>query len=392
MMPLSLKPTLRFAALLALSLWATASCIRDEEPNAEADIETATLHVSAPEAFFFHASDSVQHISSADTAIRFDVRWGADLSALAPEFTLTAGATIVPASGSTHDFSGEGVFYTVTSQDGAWQRRYRVWFRPIRSDTTPTTTQVHFDFEDFALDATTQKYYIWNEPNGALDADCWATGNPGFRLSKSTAQPDDYPTVPLEQGRTGHGVQLTTRSTLPFGAMVNMRLAAGNLFIGKFDVTNAMRDAMQATQFGKPFTLAPLRFEGWYRYAAGANYQNRNGVVQPDSVDHADIYAVFYRNTAADGTPVSLHGDDVLTHSALVAVARVPQLHETDEWTPFAVDFVYRSEVNDSILAARGYSLAIVASSSRDGASFCGAVGSTLLIDDFSVTCKSQQP
>ena len=42
--------------------------------------------------------------------------------------------------------------------------------------------------------------------------------------------------------------------------MVNMRIAAGNLFIGTFDVANALKDAMAATRFGLPFNKKPLRF------------------------------------------------------------------------------------------------------------------------------------
>lgn len=35
-----------------------------------------------------------------------------------------------------------------------------------------------------------------------------------------------------------------------------------------------------------------------------------------------------------------------------------------------------------------GYSLAIVCSSSVDGASFMGAIGSTLYVDKFRITCE----
>lgn len=44
---------------------------------------------------------------------------------MAPEFVLTEGATIVPASGTMLDFSKPQT-YTVTSQDGLWSKEYTV--------------------------------------------------------------------------------------------------------------------------------------------------------------------------------------------------------------------------------------------------------------------------
>lgn len=365
-----------------------SSCIRDEEANAECDIERATLRVADAGNFFFHLYDTVQEVKSDADTIKFDVREGVDLSALAPEFSITHGAQITPASGSTHDFSNGGVEYVVRSENGAYSRRYHVMFVPHIIETHPDT--IEFNFESAELEPKKQAYYQWIEHNGVFETDSWATGNPGFRLSKSSALPEDYPTVPLLQGVKGQGVKLETRSTLPFGAMVNMRLAAGNLFIGQFNVDEALKDAMAATLFGKPFIKCPVTFTGYYQYTPGEVYQNRAGKTVADSVDKPDIYAVFYRNSDADGNAVVLHGDDVLTNANIVAVARVPQLGATSgEWVHFETNFDYRQEVDPEVLKERGYSLALVASSSRDGAKFCGAVGSTLLIDEFRVICKN---
>ena len=81
------------------------SCFGDEPKGCEADIETATLHVDNPEQFFFQATDSLQVVFSTDSVISFAVRSDADVSALAPEFVLSPGATVSPASGSLQDFS-----------------------------------------------------------------------------------------------------------------------------------------------------------------------------------------------------------------------------------------------------------------------------------------------
>ena len=365
-----------------------SSCICDEEANTECDIERATLRVADAGNFFFHLYDTVQVVKSDADTIKFDVRDGVDLSALAPEFSITRGAQITPASGSVHDFRNGGVEYVVRSENGAYSRHYKVMFIPHATETHPDT--IEFNFESAELEPKKQAYYQWIEHNGVFESDCWVTGNPGFRLSKSSALPEDYPTVPLQQGVNGHGVKLETRSTLPFGAMVNMRLAAGNLFIGQFNVDEALKDAMAATLFGKPLVKCPVKLTGYYQYTSGDVYQNRAGKTVADSVDKPDIYAVFYRNSDAEGKAVVLHGDDVLTNENIVAVARVRQLGATSgSWVRFETDFDYKAAVDPEVLKERGYSFTLVASSSRDGAKFCGAVGSTLLIDEFRLICKN---
>jgi hypothetical protein len=62
----------------------------------------------------------------------------------------------------------------------------------------------------------------------------------------------------------GKCVKLTTKDTGSFGSMVKMYIAAGNLFVGSFEVGQALNNAMKATHFGFPFFYYPLKLEGWY--------------------------------------------------------------------------------------------------------------------------------
>ena len=69
------------------------SCIKEEAPNAEADIETCTV-----------PGDVLNRTPIiGDEQITLILKTGADITKLAPEFTLTAGATINPASGTVRD-------------------------------------------------------------------------------------------------------------------------------------------------------------------------------------------------------------------------------------------------------------------------------------------------
>ena len=96
--------------------------------------------------------------------------------------------------------------------------------------------------------------------------------------------------------------------------MSNMRIAAGNLFIGKFDTKPALTNTMAATRFGLPFDKKPLRLTGYYKYAPGETYQDKAGKPVEGKTDHGDIYAVLYRNHDDNGEAFVLNGNDVKTN------------------------------------------------------------------------------
>ena len=379
-------------AIIGLTILMTVmntSCFGSEPDGCEADIEIATLHVDNPGDFFFQPTDSMQVVFSTDTIITFAVRSHVDVSALAPVFKLSEGATVSPASGSTHDFSNGPVIYTVTSQDGRWQRHYRLSVVPTAIMVADT---LRFDFEHYELDPASQRYYIWHNvlPDGTLGND-WSTANAGYRISMSSAQPEEYPTTPLAAGFDGAGVCLSTCDTGPFGKMANKRLAAGNMFLGTFDIRIAMSDHLHATRFGIPFTSKPDKFTGYYTYEPCPTVQDFYGNPIAGRVDSADVYAVFYRNHDAAGNEVVLYGDNVLSSNLIVAVAELEYVAPTSQWTPWELKFKYREEVDEQLLANRGYSLAIVFSSSSAGGDFIGAIGSRLCVDKVRLICSHEE-
>ena len=377
------------AGLTILLAVLNTSCFGSEPDCCEADIEKVTLHVDDPADFFFQPTDSMQVVFSTDTIITFAVRNHVDVTSLAPEFKLSPGASVSPESGSTHDFSAGPVIYTVTSQDGKWQRHYRISVVPTAIMVADT---LRFDFEHYELDPASQRYYIWHNvlPDGTLGND-WSTANAGYRISMSSAQPEEYPTTPLAAGFDGAGVCLRTCDTGPFGKMANKRLAAGNMFLGTFDIRIAMSDHLHATRFGIPFTNKPESFTGYYTYEPGPTVQDFYGNAIAGRVDSADVYAVFYRNHDANGNEVVLYGDNVLSSDLIVAVAELEYVAPTSQWTAWDVKFKYREEVDEQLLANRGYSLAIVFSSSSAGGDFIGAIGSRLCVDKVRLICSHEE-
>lgn len=363
------------------------ACFKDEPLNSECDIEKAWVHYDEPELCTWNLSDTIiEKVYTGESTITFKVKPGTDRSSLAPQFVVTEGATLFPENGSVQNFANGPVAYTTTSQDGNWQRTYHV---SVIEERRTVRDIIEFDFENFNLDS----YYSWYEfrEDGSHN-ECWSTGNAGFKLTNSQAPADAYPSVSITDGYEGNGVKLETKSTGAFGNMAKMPIAAGNLFLGKFDIQNVLSSPRKATAFGVPFDKKPLKFTGYYKYKPGPTFMYVDGRVEPGRKDEGAIYAILYRNHDAEGNPVMLHGDDVQTNKNIVAKAILPEVRPTDEWTWFEVDFdYYGADVDYDLLNSFGYNLAVVFSSSKDGAYFNGAIGSTLYIDKVSVICETSK-
>ena len=368
-----------------------SGCFKDEPLNAECDIEAAYVSMDSPLDLFLRERDTVQVVSSVESNIVFQVRPRSNVSSIAMTFTTTPGAIVEPENGSVQDFSNGPVTYTVTSEDGAWSRTYTVSF-VIEADGTSETSEVtFFDFENpyIMSSGETAKFYSWTDYSAdGVALNNWATANAGYSILHSNAALDEYPTTVLEEGYEGKGARLVTMSTGEAGRLFKMPLAAGNLFIGSFDTKSALQDALSATKFGRPMSIAPKSFAGYFKYTPGEVFTDKNSKVVEGRVDKGSIYSVIYRNVDASGNEVALTGNDVLTNENLVAKAIVEDVSEHSEWTRFKVDYEYLTDIDEEILANKGYSLAIVFSASSEGDLFCGAVGSTLCVDNVELILK----
>ena len=153
----------------------------------------------------------------------------------------------------------------------------------------------------------------------------------------------------------------------------------------------AMTDALKATNFGEPFDRRPTKLRGYYKFEPGENYQDFYGNLVAGKADVADMYAVFYRNHDESGKAIVLDGADIKSSPYIVGMAQVADIRTTDQWTEFEAEFEFVQEIDQTLLDNRGYSLAIVFSSSVNGAYFEGAIGSTLLVDEVELICTDIQ-
>ena len=368
------------------------SCIKDEAPNNECDIESAWVEGEELEKLFYQPAEMrKENISSFETNIIFVVRSTAMVPTGIPvNFKITDKATIEPASGSLQDFTNGPVTYTVTSEDGQWKRTYRVAF------AKPALSKSKFSFEH--ADTAEGGIFIKNwyhqfyelDENGEKQR-FWASGNPGFALTQfSGAGPEQFPTYQCDNGFERKGVRLETMSAGELGRSMGKPIAAGNLFLGKFNVDMSAVDPLKATEFGVRWDREPVRVTGYYKYKPGKEFTNSDMEIDPNRTDEASAYAVFYRNVDADGKPYFLYGGDVadldkvLDNLLVYKMASVPSLPPTDQWTRFEM-FFEGEEAPAEIVANKGCNLAIVFSSSKGGAWFEGAIGSILYVDEVEV-------
>ena len=369
------------------------SCIKDEAPNNECDIESAWVEGAELEKLFYKPADMrKENISSTETSITFVVRSMAMVPTEIPvNFKITDKACIEPASGSLQDFTKGPVTYTVTSEDGQWNRTYKVAF------TEPILPKSKFSYENvdtleggFLVLNKYHQFYELNQ-NGEKQR-FWASGNPGFALSLfSGAGPKQFPTYRTENGFEGNGVRLKTMYAGDLGKGMGKPIAAGNLYLGRFMVEYAAMDPLKATEFGVQWDRDPVRITGYYKYKPGPEFTNVKMEVIPDRIDEASIYAVFYNNIDPNGSQYFLYGeeladlDKIIDNPQVYKVARVSSLPPTDQWTRFEMFFEGR-DVPEEAVANKNCNLAIVFSSSKNGAQFEGAIGSTLYIDEVEVS------
>lgn len=348
------------------------SCIRDEAPNAEADILTCIVPSDILK------RDPVIENNKVTLMVKADI----DLTHQAPEFTLTPGATISPAGGTERDFTTPQ-YYTVTSQDGNWKKEYQVSYI-----IAGIGTEYHFEnVRKVNSSLLNYSYEVFFDTDSATGNNIdWASGNAGFALTGAgTKDSSSFPTCSIEEGKVGRGVRLETKSTGKFGSDIKMPIAAGNLFMGTFSLGSALTNALKATRLGLPFEHVPTYLKGYFKYKAGEVFE-ADGQPVKNKKDTWDVYAIFYEVTKdvpyLDGTIV----EGNYTHPNLISVALLNDKDriETDEWTEFYIPFVMKSGkvIDREKLKSGGYNVSIVFSSSKEGNYFRGAPGSTLLIDE----------
>lgn len=361
-----------------------ASCIQEEAPNAECDIIAVKTSWLEENKEMLSGKPIINN-----NAVRFYVNEETSIDSLKlldPQFELTPGAQIKRLD-RIEENGDRGVFlyYHTTSEDGNWDKDYEVSF----TKQTVIDTEAIFSFENHAIE---KKYYFWYEKdaNGTV-LNWWATANAGYQMSGLGKTPEDFPTSVDSMGVKGCCVKLTTRSTGTFGKMMKMPIAPGNIFIGEFLTANATKAPLEATRFGLAIVPSkPVSLTGYYKYTPGEVFTDKAMKEIEGRVDTCAIYSVLYEIDPNNFE--SLDGSNVLSSDRIVLVAQLENPGAESEWTQFEIPY---KDFNDNVfdykkLENGEYAIAIVASSSKGGEVFEGAVGSTLHIDELKINWENK--
>ena len=351
-----------------------SSCIQDEALNVEAAIDNCK-------------GTNIQLVSLNNEKKTIDVyvTAGSDISQQELLFELPEGASLEANKKEPkdnppiYDFSnGNSRIFTVTSEDKANTAEYNITI-------TKMELPLEYSFENLQSEDPYHIIYLSDTSKKLV----WSSGNPGFKLTGMGKNAKSYPTVQVAEGKEGYCVKLETKDTGSFGQTAKMPIASGNLFIGSFDLANALSKPLEATQFGYPFTEIPESLTGYFKFKAGEQMTDEEK--KPiTGKDVFDIYAVMYEAAESD---FFLNGGNSLTDKSIVKMARIKKEDaiETDEWTYFDIPFETKNgkSINMDNLKKGKYKLTIVLSSSVDGAYFKGAIGSTLYVDELKIKCKT---
>lgn len=269
-------------------------------------------------------------------------------------FSLSAGATSVPASGEmiTVNSLDETKTVTITGEDGH-QIEYLLM---VRDNQLPNN-----DFEDwYSVIGMDGIPYL--DPGKKAESTLWATANHG------TSMYGVYGTQPVTEG-DNTVVQITTGET----SMVP--ITAGTLFTGKFDINGAIQhptDPRQATIFGIPFSLRPSAIKFKYSYEPGSEY------IQATLNNPNNIFGGFTVTPKSGEDKFSAFAIlEVRNSSGITEIGRA-EIYSGDvqaDLTELTLPFSYTSNQKPTHIS-------VVFASSKEGEFFTGAVGSTLIIDD----------
>lgn len=355
----------RIPIICSLLLAILSSCIKDEAPFREADITGFSLPASV--------MGGATYDNDIITVMLYDTA-GFSSTKIAPQITVSEGATISPASGDSVIVKNYETTYKVTSENQSGSKTYTIRFVPF--------IPLKFDFEEWVpKGAGRKKYEMLKDP-------FWANANAGIFFIYPANTP--FPTRSTTDSYSGEYAALleTAKGSTTFKAP----LFPGSLYRGKFhpDLANPVASA-QFGQIHPDYAGKPVLFSGYYKYKPGEQFQNEKEEIVPGEIDQCDIYAILFKVTkGAAGRDEYLDANEVNTIGSsnpspkIVAHAMLTDHTAKQAFTRFEIPFTYIEKLNYS---AYDYKLAIVFSSSKEGAIFKGAIGSQLIVDEVEVKC-----
>lgn len=210
-------------------------------------------------------------------------------------------------------------------------------------------------------------------PNESSSYRVWDSANPGTSslpfVGTVTTTPETSDLAVTGEGKQAAKLQSTSIAGF---------FAAGNIFIGKFVSTVGNKGAK--LDWGYEFSSRPLALKGYYKYnpeiinKASGIHSDKQGQIDQCQIRIllTDWTGVFHVNSA-ENVFVNDDADYVIASASLTSNEKMAAYKE------FTLPLVYKNKTKKPTF------IVIVAAASRYGDYFTGGVGSTLLLDEFSL-------
>lgn len=303
-----------------------------------------------------------------------------DFADLEFEIKLPEGATYKVTSTPEFDFTQKTQWYTVTAADGATTKNYSIERVPLEFINT-----TKFDFTEWTKTENEAPNIDMFDPKG------WQTPNIAVNMIKATTggsmYPFDgaFPVNPIDGGKEGKAAEIVTLDTkggeMWEGGPKVPKVTSGTIYTGAFNILAAMGNPLEATEFGLLYDGAkPTKLTGWYTYTPGSIYYD--GTTVTAAVDEPVMSIILYDVT--DDVKATITGVDTYTSERIIGMGKINPA-KSEAFREFTVDMVYTKEYTP---ATRVYKLAMILSSSKDGALFKGAPGSRLVVDELNIVTE----
>lgn len=231
-------------------------------------------------------------------------------------------------------------------------------------------------------------------PGASKEGGYWGTGNPGAAIASETLTDKTEEKRPGSTGRYAAKLESKLAGIAGVG-----RLAAGNLFVGRYVAT---RGTNGIVGFGRPFTLRPTALRGWIKYECGeitdvGSTQPSGVTISKGDPDSGIIYFAVGTWTPEEygvcekeegnplvGTaevPICVDTRDKNTFfnpksPAVVAYGELVLNESVSEWQEFTIELNYNAT---NVVPTH---LVLVCSASRYGDYYTGSRKSKMWVDD----------
>lgn len=168
-------------------------------------------------------------------------------------------------------------------------------------------------------------------------------------------------------------------STLEAKVMVIVKLAAGNLFTGKFGKVVVSGGGGATLDFGRPFTSRPSAMRGWidYRPAIVDKYCDVKYEEMRGKSDHGQVYVLLTDwETPKNVNTTTGNFIDPINDPSVIGYGEITYTQNTNGYVEFNIPIEYRNRKTPTHIV-------VVCSASKYGDYFTGGVGSVMYADEF---------